>query len=251
MVRHQPPTQQQTRIGSICREQIHECRRQADAVVARREKQRQVTIDEGEQLPLMLGRGIIQHDTGDPSVMRPRCRRSQARQMQNKHRPSLHFSTQGAFNGVPQGKRRFLCCLKLCRSFGCRQYQGRRLRFLPVDYRSMVTKKLADSLPAAAPPDRIYAIGDVHGQRKQLDAVHALIRKDLLEHPVARAHIIHLGDYIDRGPASAECLQLLVQGSPVPGVPCTNLLGNHEQMLLNTLANPRDGDLWLSNGGQA
>lgn len=171
--------------------------------------------------------------------------------MQNKHRPSTHFPTQGAFHGIAQRKGRLLRCLKLTRSFVCRQYQGRRLRFLTVDYQLMVTKELPGSLAATPSPDRIYAIGDVHGQRAQLDAVHALIRKDLLEQPVAHAHIIHLGDYIDRGPASAECLQLLVQGSPVPGVPCTNLLGNHEQMLLNTLANPRDSDLWLSNGGQA
>lgn len=171
--------------------------------------------------------------------------------MQDEHRPSTHLSTEGAFDGIAQGKGRFLRCLKLSCSFMCRQYQGRRLRFLTVDYQSMVTKELPGSIAAGPPPDRIYAIGDVHGQRAQLDAVHALIRKDLLEQPVARAHIIHLGDYIDRGPASAECLQLLVDGSPVPGVPCTNLLGNHEQMLLNTLANPRDSDLWLSNGGQA
>lgn len=114
----------------------------------------------------------------------------------------------------------------------------------------MVTKELPGG-PAALPPDRIYAIGDVHGQHARLKTVHALIRSDLLSRPVERAHIVHLGDYIDRGPESAGCLQLLVHGSPISGVPCTNLLGNHEQMLLNALTDAREADLWLNNGGAA
>ena len=111
----------------------------------------------------------------------------------------------------------------------------------------MVTKELP---PATEVPDRIYAIGDVHGQLDRLRAVHDMIRDDLRSAPVARALIVHLGDYIDRGPDSAGCLQLLDQGSPVPGVPCTNLLGNHEQMLLEALAEPAAADLWLKNGGK-
>lgn len=114
----------------------------------------------------------------------------------------------------------------------------------------MVTKELPDGL-GGLPPDRIYAIGDVHGQHEKLKAVHALIRADLSTNPVDRAHIVHLGDYIDRGPESAGCLQLLVHGSPVSGVPCTNLLGNHEQMLLNALTDAREAEMWLSNGGAA
>ncbi len=113
----------------------------------------------------------------------------------------------------------------------------------------MVTKELPGASADASTPDRIYAIGDVHGQQARLEAVHELIRKDLSERPVTRAHIVHLGDYIDRGPDSAGCLDLLVRGSPIPGVECTNLLGNHEQMLMNAMVDGRQAELWLSNGG--
>eukprot|EP01035_Chromulina_nebulosa_P032698 gene32698-43701_t len=62
----------------------------------------------------------------------------------------------------------------------------------------MVTPSLA---PARLPPDeRIYAIGDIHGCRDQLDDLHRQIAADLAARPVADATIIHLGDYIDRGP---------------------------------------------------
>lgn len=115
----------------------------------------------------------------------------------------------------------------------------------------MVTKELLAGLDVPELPDRIYAVGDVHGQHARLKALHGLIRDDLMARPVARAHLVHLGDYIDRGPESAGCLQLLCHGSPIAGISCTNLLGNHEQMLLNAVANPRDADMWLTNGGQA
>ena len=100
-----------------------------------------------------------------------------------------------------------------------------------------------------AEPDRIYAVGDVHGHQTRLEAVHELIRRDLVARPVRHAHIVHLGDYIDRGPDSAGCVELLARGSPIAGVACTNLLGNHEQMLMNAMVDARQADLWLSNGG--
>ena len=107
----------------------------------------------------------------------------------------------------------------------------------------MVTKELA--------PDRIYAIGDVHGQAQQLRELHAHIAADLADAPVSSALIVHLGDYIDRGPHSAECLDLLANTSTVAGALCFNLLGNHEQMLLDALSLPDHAGLWLENGGKA
>ena len=112
----------------------------------------------------------------------------------------------------------------------------------------MVTKELA---PRPIRPDRIYAIGDVHGHYDRLRAVHAMIGDDLADHPVATALIVHIGDYVDRGPDSAGCLDILSAGSPVESVPCCNLLGNHEQMLLDAVARPLDADIWLENGGKA
>ncbi len=115
----------------------------------------------------------------------------------------------------------------------------------------MVTKELAAVRETTETPDRIYAIGDVHGEAGRLRSVHALIRDDLEDRPVERALIVHLGDYIDRGPDSAGCLDHLSHGSPIPGVACCNLMGNHERMLLDALQRPSDAGLWLRNGGDA
>lgn len=115
----------------------------------------------------------------------------------------------------------------------------------------MVTKELAAAAEATENPDRIYAIGDVHGEAGRLRSIHGMILDDLAGRPVERALIVHLGDYIDRGPDSAGCLEQLAHGSPVSGVACCNLLGNHEKMLLNALAQPAEAELWLRNGGKA
>ncbi|MEM0944248.1 MAG: metallophosphoesterase, partial [Pseudomonadota bacterium] len=59
-------------------------------------------------------------------------------------------------------------------------------------------------LPDARPPSglRLYAIGDVHGCLDKLKAVYGLIDADLARDPPPDWRLIHLGDYIDRGPRS-------------------------------------------------
>ena len=98
---------------------------------------------------------------------------------------------------------------------------------------------------------RIYAIGDVHGCAVRLRDLHALIAADLAARQVARARLIHLGDYIDRGPESAAVIAMLAAGPPIPGLEHIALTGNHEQMMLTTLStqDPEDIDHWLRNGG--
>ena len=116
----------------------------------------------------------------------------------------------------------------------------------------MVTTELPN--PARLPPGRrIYAIGDVHGHYDRLRDMHKAIRQDLRSHPADQPSLVHLGDYLDRGPDSAGCLSLLASGPPVPGVPTTNLMGNHERMMLTALTQKsREAvDLWLGNGGDA
>jgi serine/threonine protein phosphatase 1 len=105
--------------------------------------------------------------------------------------------------------------------------------------------------PATLPPgERIYAVGDVHGCDSRLARMHALIAADLEAFPAARPTLVHMGDYIDRGPDSAGVLSRLIAGSPVPGLPVVNLLGNHEAMLLDALdENPDAASQWLANGG--
>jgi serine/threonine protein phosphatase 1 len=114
----------------------------------------------------------------------------------------------------------------------------------------MITMSLA---PATLPVgQRVYVIGDVHGCADRLEKVHSLIRDDLSARPVAEPTVVHLGDYVDRGPDSAGVVARLARGwstGPAPRV--INLMGNHEDMMLAAL-DRADGDSvaqWLANGG--
>lgn len=107
--------------------------------------------------------------------------------------------------------------------------------------------------PASLPPGRrIYAVGDIHGCLAPLRALHAAIARDLAARPVARPLLIHLGDYVDRGPDSAGVVALLAAGPPLAGVETVNLMGNHEQTMLDALAGDRPAATdWLYAGGAA
>jgi serine/threonine protein phosphatase 1 len=96
---------------------------------------------------------------------------------------------------------------------------------------------------------RIYAIGDVHGCRDQLERMHAEIGRDLAARPIAAPLLVHLGDYIDHGPDSAGVIELLI--SRPPRIPMVNLLGDHERMLLDALSGDRAAATdWLWAGGK-
>jgi serine/threonine protein phosphatase 1 len=106
--------------------------------------------------------------------------------------------------------------------------------------------------PATLPPgQRVYAIGDVHGCLERLVAMHELIAEDMAERPAASATLIHLGDYIDRGPESAQVVEWLLAGPPVPTRTVVNLMGNHEHLMLSAVAGAEEDapEIWLSNGG--
>jgi len=106
--------------------------------------------------------------------------------------------------------------------------------------------------PAVLPAgQRVYAVGDVHGCFERLVAMHEQIAADLAERPVEHAVLIHLGDYVDRGLESAQVVEWLVAGPPVPVQQVVNLMGNHEHMMLSALAraDPDAADLWMHNGG--
>src|SRR5262249_9111131 len=94
---------------------------------------------------------------------------------------------------------------------------------------------------------RVYAIGDIHGRSDLLDRVHALINADLQEDPVPSAHVVYLGDYIDRGPDSYGVLERLAGGQF--SRQATLLSGNHEQMLLQFLEDESAGFAWQRLGG--
>ena len=84
---------------------------------------------------------------------------------------------------------------------------------------------------------RIYAIGDVHGYLQLLRDMVQKIRADLDANPSEEYKVVFLGDYIDRGPDSAGCVQCLIDlMAEDEQVIC--LKGNHEAKLENFLLNP-------------
>jgi len=107
-------------------------------------------------------------------------------------------------------------------------------------------------LPQARAPEgmRIYAIGDVHGCVGEMLALHDRVRAHLAAHPVADWRIVHVGDYVDRGPDSRGAVEALAALDADDRVVC--LRGNHDQYLLDFLDDPDCGsfDAWLFNGGE-
>lgn len=100
------------------------------------------------------------------------------------------------------------------------------------------------ALPGEAP---VYAIGDIHG-RADL-ALKMIERVEAAAEPSAhRPIIVFLGDYIDRGPASREVIELLSSGRP-GGCTVHFLLGNHEQAMQAFLEDPWKNRAWLTHGG--
>lgn len=96
---------------------------------------------------------------------------------------------------------------------------------------------------------RIYAVGDVHGYLDLLQLLHTKISTDLQKHPVDEHRIIFLGDYIDRGPDSAGCVEYLINLLALDkNVIC--LKGNHEDKLEKFLVDPISvADSFFTYGG--
>lgn len=94
---------------------------------------------------------------------------------------------------------------------------------------------------------RIYAIGDVHGRADLLTSLLLQIEMDTVLYPISQAIVVFLGDYIDRGPASNEVLDLLVKRSRTQEM--VFLKGNHESLLLKFLENSAVLDEWRHCGG--
>lgn len=101
------------------------------------------------------------------------------------------------------------------------------------------------TLPAT--DDMVFAIGDVHGC---YDLYRQLEQKlaDMAAQAGRRALVIILGDFIDRGPQSAQMLDHLI-APPPPHMTRIALMGNHEDMFVSFLRNPRPDHPWLDFGG--
>jgi len=105
--------------------------------------------------------------------------------------------------------------------------------------------------PASVPDGVVaYAIGDIHGRADLLRVLVSALFKDLNAERGRRAIVTFLGDYIDRGPASSEVLDILIQLKGVKEIEWNFLRGNHEQALLDFLEDPTAGPVWCNYGGR-
>ncbi|MBB5577566.1 MULTISPECIES: metallophosphoesterase [Rhizobium] len=94
-----------------------------------------------------------------------------------------------------------------------------------------------------------YVIGDVHGRYDLLSVLERKIFADAAALP-GRKLIIMLGDFIDRGPASAQVVSRLM--APLPnGFDRICLTGNHELAMLAYADGEISLDEWVALGGEA
>jgi serine/threonine protein phosphatase 1 len=78
------------------------------------------------------------------------------------------------------------------------------------------------------------AIGDIHGNVKALEDVLAQLEAEVLEGDT----IVFLGDYIDRGPSSKQCIDRILSFRSSTAAAVVGLLGNHEDWLLRAMRDP-------------
>jgi len=95
---------------------------------------------------------------------------------------------------------------------------------------------------------RLYAIGDVHGRLDLLSAMHETIAGEIARDGIADWRIIHLGDYVDRGPDSAGVVEFLsARTAAEPRI--LALAGNHDAALLDFLAHGDRTQMFRRFGG--
>lgn len=95
---------------------------------------------------------------------------------------------------------------------------------------------------------RLYAIGDVHGRHDLLAAMHRRIESELEYAPASDWRIIHLGDYVDRGPDSKSVIDFLIEARKRD--PRNIMLaGNHDIGMLEFLADGEPDGLFMNYGG--
>jgi serine/threonine protein phosphatase 1 len=116
------------------------------------------------------------------------------------------------------------------------------------------TLKSLFKTPAKAAPSHIgrltYGVGDIHGRADLFEKMIERIRADsagIGEKPL----IVLLGDYVDRGPASRQVLERIIQLKRESWCDVEALMGNHEEALLQFLREPGYGVSWVEYGGAA
>ena len=95
---------------------------------------------------------------------------------------------------------------------------------------------------------RVYAIGDVHGRLDLLVAMHRRIAAEIHQARPTDWRVIHLGDYVDRGPDSRSVVDFLIEiRKRDPRY--LMLAGNHDIGFLDFLDAPDPDGLFMRYGG--
>ncbi|WP_242130217.1 metallophosphoesterase [Sphingobium sp. Sx8-8] len=96
---------------------------------------------------------------------------------------------------------------------------------------------------------RVYAVGDIHGRCDLLDEMLEKIANDSHAYS-GECEVIFLGDYINRGPASAQALDRLSSLASTSSR-YRFLMGNHEEIFLRVLNREHDMlKLFIHMGGR-
>ncbi len=106
------------------------------------------------------------------------------------------------------------------------------------------------SYPAARGPAgvRIYAIGDIHGRLDLLTQLHQTIADEIERDRTGDWLVVHLGDYVDRGPETRGVLSFLLDRVS-SDQRFVMLLGNHDAGMLDFVAEPSRDSLFARYGG--
>jgi serine/threonine protein phosphatase 1 len=93
----------------------------------------------------------------------------------------------------------------------------------------------------------IYAVSDIHGCADELAKVFAAIDHHLFRVEPKRPIHVFLGDYIDRGPASSQVIDMLIERGRQHET--IFLKGNHEALLVDLLRKPDVFPVFKQYGG--
>ena len=88
----------------------------------------------------------------------------------------------------------------------------------------------------AAPGERIYAIGDIHGRADCLNTLIAKIDADDAARSPAQTRLVFLGDLIDRGPTSREVIERALAEAHRSDF----IIGNHEEVMIRAWEGERE-----------
>lgn len=93
----------------------------------------------------------------------------------------------------------------------------------------------------------VYAIGDVHGRLDLLTKMHQTVARDRQSRKAADWRVVHLGDYIDRGPDTRGVIEFLI--AALGDKRMIALAGNHDAGLLEFLREPTKSIVFTDHGG--